>query len=600
MIDVATSLNPGLLREVHSTGALSWADVHVAQKVSHLYRETDQEVQLALALTVRALRAGSTCLEVSQVGSESFEAHEEAVIVPTELWPEQSSWLSALHASSLVRIGPDGPGDRPLRLVGDRLYLERYWQEESLVAAGLRAQRRHPVAPTRLDQLLAAKAELLSQADPDQAVAAVMPSLAGVTVIAGGPGTGKTHTLARLLAVLHRTQERPPLVALAAPTGKAALRMQEALSESLADPAAPLPPDLAAALTSLTATTIHRLLGWRPGSSTRFAHDATNPLPHDVVVIDETSMVNVTLMARLLAALRPQAKLVLIGDPDQLAPVEAGAVLADIVAAAPPAEPEQVNVLSQLGLPISGPVVRLRHNYRSVAGITALAEAVRDGDIAQATALATGGTSGVTFAESLAETDLIRRVTTTNLELIAAARAGRPQAALAALSEHRLLCAHRTGPYGVSTWSRQVEHWLVAELPDFDPNPTWYPGRPLMITQNSADLGIYNGDTGVVVQTDSGLMACFVRGSQVRQLSPFLLDSVQTIHAMTVHKAQGSQFDRVSIILPPPTSPLLTQELLYTAITRAKSEVTLIGSAESLALAVSRRARRASGLKDRL
>lgn len=600
MTDLASSLAPGLLLEVHSTGALAWADVHVAQKVGHLYGEADQRVQLAFALTVRALRAGSTCLELSRVGSESFEHHEELVAVPVQLWPEATAWRNAIASSKLVREGESGPGDRPLRLIGDRLYLERYWQEETVVADELRQHRAtEPEAPEP-GLLRAAKLEFLTSEDPDQTVAAIMPSLVGVTVIAGGPGTGKTRTLARLLAVLHRTLPRPPLIALAAPTGKAALRMQEALSESFHDSQAPLPPDLVAALAGLKATTIHRLLGWVPGSRTRFVHHQTNPLPHDVVVIDETSMVNVTLMARLLAALRPQTRLVLIGDPDQLAPVEAGAVLADIVAAPAPVTTTLQQQLTDLELPQSGPVVRLGHNYRSVAGITALADAVRQGDVAAAVQLATEGTPGVSFAQSSSETDLIEQLTTTNLELVQAARRGDVEAAVQALDRHRLLCAHRGGPYGVSNWSKQVEQWLVAALPDFDLAATWYPGRPLLVTQNAPELGIFNGDTGVVVQTGTTLQACFARGHEVHRVSPFLLDAVQTIHAMTVHKAQGSQFERVSIILPPPESPLLTQELLYTAITRAKSEVTLIGSTESLALAVGRRARRASGLKDRL
>lgn len=600
MTDLATSLPPGLLADVHATGALSWADVHVAQKVSFLYSETDQRVQLALALAVRALRAGSTCVELSAVGRDRLEADEEIVGVPDELWPDPVQWRAAIEASPLVGVGASGGGERPLRLVGDLLYLERYWQEESIVATQLNARRDRLPEPIPLEGLRAARAELLTDDDTDQAVAAIVPALAGVTVVAGGPGTGKTHTLARLLGVLHRTLPKPPLVALAAPTGKAAVRMQEALSEALSDPRSPLPADLADALGGLEASTIHRLLGWVPQARSRFAHHAANPLPHDVVVVDEASMVNVTLMARLLDALRPQARLVLVGDPDQLAPVEAGAVLADIVAAPAPASTPLAETLAALDLPASGPVVRLRHNYRSVPGITRLAEAVLAGDADAVLNLADGATDGVRFAPTATQTDLADRVVRTGRELVAAAREGRVGAALAALDEHRLLCAHRRGPYGVALWSRQVEEWLVAAMDDFDPTPAWYPGRPVLVTQNSPDLGVYNGDTGVVVNLGGVLQACFARGSRVHQVSPFLLEGVQTIHAMTVHKAQGSQFDRVTVVLPAPDSPLLTQELLYTAITRAKQEVTLIGSPESLALAVRQRARRASGLRERL
>lgn len=596
MTDLATSLVPGLLRDVHATGALSWADVHVAQKVSFLYGEDDQRAQLALALAVRALRAGSTCVEVSRIGEDRFDLDEELVGVPSELWPDPVDLRAVLEQSPLVTVGAPGGGDRPLRLVGDLLYLERYWQEETVVADQLNARRDRLPGQVDAATLHAARAELLTGADLDQAVAAVMPALAAVTVVAGGPGTGKTHTLARLLGVLVRTMPAPPLVALAAPTGKAAVRMQEALADALAG----LPDDLAARLRPLRASTIHRLLGWVPESRNRFQHNAANPLPHDVVVVDEASMVNVTLMARLLEALRPQARLVLVGDPDQLAPVEAGAVLADIVAAAVPASGVLDRALAGLDLPASGPIVRLRHNYRSVPGIARLAAAVLAGDAEETLALATAGVDGVRFAPQAAHTDLAERVVRTGAVMLRAARAGDERAALAALDEHRLLCAHRRGPYGVALWSRQVEEWLAAALEDFDPTAAWYPGRPVLVTQNAPDLGVYNGDTGVVVDVRGQLQACFARGDAVHRVSPFLLDGVQTIHAMTVHKAQGSQFDRVTVVLPTPDSPLLTQELLYTAITRAKTQVTLIGSPESLAQAARTRARRASGLRDRL
>jgi exodeoxyribonuclease V alpha subunit len=481
--------------------------------------------------------------------------------------------------------------------VGQRLYLERYWQEESVVATELVARFGRPPAPVPAAALAAARAELLGDdPDLDQATAAVVPALTGVTVVAGGPGTGKTHTLARLLGVLWRTLPTPPLVALAAPTGKAAVRMQEALADAVTE----LPPDIAGALEQLQATTIHRLLGWVPDSRNRFVHSHSNPLPHDVVVVDEASMVNVTLMARLLEALRPQARLVLVGDPDQLAPVEAGAVLADIVDAETAPATSLAPALAELGLPPSGPVVRLRHNYRSVRSIADLAAAVLSGDDDAAVTLATAGAPGVRFAATAEETDLRARVTTEGVAMVTAAREGRVDDALAHLEEHRLLCAHRRGPYGVTLWSRQVEEWLAAELDGFDVTQTWYAGRPLLVTQNSPDLGLYNGDTGVVVNHDGLLRAHFSRGRKVHTVSPFLLEGVQTIHAMTVHKAQGSQFDRVTVVLPSPDSPLLTQELLYTAITRAKSEVTLIGSEESLRKAVRQRARRASGLRDRL
>jgi exodeoxyribonuclease V alpha subunit len=370
---------------------------------------------------------------------------------------------------------------------------------------------------------------------------------------------------------------------------------------SMAKALASMPAPLADSLGGLRASTIHRLLGWVPDSNTRFRHHRGNPLPYDVVVVDEASMVSVTLMARLLEALRPTARLVLVGDPNQLAPVEAGAVLADIVEAPAAPIPGLAEGLNALGLSTAtGPVAVLRHNHRSGARISDFADAILAGDTDAVLALATAGSDDLTFSPSDDLGALRERVATQGATIIAAARAGQAEAALAGLEGHRLLCAHRRGPYGVAAWSRRVEDWLLAAVPDFDPTAQWYPGRPVLVTQNTADLGLFNGDTGVVVTRGSSLRAVFGRGGRTQEVSPYLLDSVQTIHAMTVHKAQGSQFGEVSLILPDVDSPLLTRELLYTAITRAERRVHLIGSLASLQQAVQNRARRASGLLARL
>lgn len=598
--DLAFSLPPGLLRDMHATGLLGWGDVHVAQKVSYLYDEADQQVQLALALAVRALRSGLVCLDLTEITRQTFSADEEAVSVPPELWPPLANWRAALEASPLVSSGAEAAGERPLRLVGDLLYLERYWADETTVARELRTRWQRPVQIVDLEALQATRAELFagpgSEPDPDQELAAVVGALSPVVVIAGGPGTGKTTTLARLLGMVLRSTGALPVIGLAAPTGKAAVRMDEALADALAT----MPADLVAPLRPLRASTIHRLLGWVPGSRNRFAHHAGNPLPHDLVVIDEASMVPVTLLARLLESLRPAARLILIGDPDQLAPVDAGPVLRDIVAAAPPASPMLAQSLSTVGLPPSGSVVRLRRNHRSTEALAELARLVLAGEVAAAVALASSGAEGILLAESAAGTSLQTDVVGHGTRMVTAAREGDYETALLALERHRLLCAHRRGPYGVALWSRQVEEWLTSAIPGFDPGQDWYPGRPLLVTQNSADLGLYNGDTGVVVSEGGGLRAYFARGRQQYSISPFLLDAVQTVHAMTVHKAQGSQFDQVTVVLPPPDSPLLTRELLYTAITRARSKVTLIGSIGSLAKAITSQSLGATGLRRRL
>lgn len=577
----------GLVRSVHETGLLSWGDVHCAQQFARLYDETDQRAVLAAALAVRALRAGSVCLRVEEVAQEVFEDEEQATPVPAELWPEPSAWLTALSDSPMVTLGDQVvAGRRPLRLVDGLLYLERYWQDELVVARELRTRHESATAQADPEKISAALAALFpgEALDDSQRAACLSSVLNPVSVIAGGPGTGKTTTIARILALLQAVSDRPPRVALAAPTGKAAARVEDALGSAVPH----LPGAAQDLVGGLRATTVHRLLGWTPQARNRFVHDRGNPLPYDVVILDEASMMALPLMARLLEALRPEARLVLVGDPDQLAPVEAGAVLSDIVGADWSASNRPK------------PVARLTRNWRFGGAIGELSTAVRTGDAEAAITVLRGGAGGVRLLADVADSDLRRDVVDTGTRLLAAARAGDAAGALSALDGHRLLCAHRRGPYGVSWWSRQVEQWLAEAAPGFTTDGEWYPGRPLLVTQNSQELGLANGDTGVVVSADGQPRAWFRRGAGLRSVPVSLLEGVQTVHAMTVHKAQGSQFERVSLVLPPAESPLLTRELLYTAVTRATHSVTLIGTEEALREAIRRPARRASGLGGRL
>ncbi len=345
----------------------------------------------------------------------------------------------------------------------------------------------------------------------------------------------------------------------------------------------------------LSAVTLHRLLGWLPRSRGRFRHNADNRLPYDVVVVDEMSMVSLTLMARLLEAVRPDARLVLVGDPDQLSSVEAGAVLADITSALGAAGEQQRSV------------VRLQRTWRFGGAIEDLARAVREADEDAAVEVLRRGAEDVVFTETdLSEfrpagiEPLVSAVAEAGTALRSAAADGDLPGALAALDEHRLLCAHRHGPYGVARWSVEAERWLAEAVPGYGEEGEWYLGRPLLVTVNDYDLNLFNGDTGVVVATGGGVRAAFGRGSAPMLISPVRLDAVQTTHAMTVHRAQGSQFGVVSFVLPPPESPLLTRELLYTAVTRASRRVQVFGTEEAVRRAVRRPANRASGLRGRL
>ncbi len=621
----------GLLRDFNAAGVLGPADVHAAVAISRLAGEADDRVRLALALAVRAVRAGSVCIDLAEMHTTSFDTSEVKIDVSTLPWPEPEAWLAAVRASPMVSDGHDQLGGRPLRLAYGLLYLERYWlQEEEVRTEWL---QREGGTPPEVD--LARLAEALDRlftgsglpaGEPDQQrLAAAVSALRWVSVIAGGPGTGKTTTVARVLALLldqPGSEQRPGRrlrIALAAPTGKAAARLEEAVRDATSR----LPAGDRERLGDLGASTLHRLLGWLPGSRGRFRYHRGNHLPYDVIVVDETSMVSLTLMARLLEAVRPDARLVFVGDPDQLSSVEAGAVLADIAAAPGSDDAALAGSLGTLGqgaggsTPVHG-VVRLSHTWRYGGAIDDLAQAIRKSDPDAAIAVLRSGAPDVVFVESdLDRADppglepLRDQVRSSGRVTHDAAAAGAVEEALSGLDQHRLLCAHRQGPFGVARWGAEAEHWLIDAFGSWavpsegsvgrrDRAAEWYPGRPLLITANDYELGLYNGDTGVVVTTPDGPRAAFARGAKPTVVSPVRLDAVQTVHAMTVHRAQGSQFGCVSFIVPPPDSPLLTRELLYTAVTRATDRVQVFGTVDAIRRAILHPANRASGLRPRL
>jgi exodeoxyribonuclease V alpha subunit len=590
----------GLLTPFAEAGVLEVADVQVARRLAFLYGEVSNVATLGLALAVRALRLGAVCVVIESVIGDVLASLESPPADPLP-WPSPTEWLAVLTTSPLVTVGADEPGLRPLRWVGGRLYLERYWADQELVRTELLRRGTQPppvVDDARIERLAdeLSAGDVLPAGEPNlQRLAAVTVAKSWLTVLAGGPGTGKTTTVARALALVAAELGRPPVVALAAPSGRAAARLQESVRKVVAE--LPVSDADRAAIVGARASTLHRLLGWQPGR--RYIHTAENPLPADVVVVDELSMVPLSMMARLLPAVRSDARLVLVGDPEQLAPVEAGAVLADIAAAVeePPTETA----------PPPLPLVRLRHTWRYEGAIEQLAQAIRDGDSDAAMAVLHGPDPAVRMvviddAGHLAAKDLARTQGTAveaGVRAATAARAGDIDGALAALSYHRVLCAHRTGPYGAAAWGRQVGLWLSQAMPGYSAGGEWYVGRPLLVTRNDPDLGVSNGDAGIIVATSQGPRAAFSTIPPLL-LAPAQLEDVSTLHAMTVHKAQGSQFDEVTIVLPMVPSPLLTRELLYTAVTRASEQVTLIAHPDAVRQAISTRALRASGLRSRL
>lgn len=601
----------GLLGEFNTAGVLWAADVHVAMRLGRLSGEADESVLLAAALTVRAVRHGSVCIDLSTAQETTVVEGGDPAVLARLAWPEPDGWLAATARSPLVGVGVDGDPDRPLRLTGRLLYLDRYWRQEQRIADVLDEAAARPAPSIDADRLRAAVARLFPAPAPDrQRLAAVVAAHRWFSILAGGPGTGKTTTVARLLALLQDQADGRLRIALAAPTGKATARLQQATALA----ADGLGAEDRERIGTLKAATLHRLLGFRPGARTRFKHDHVNRLPYDVVVVDEASMVSLTMMSRLVDALRPDSRLVLVGDPDQLASVEVGAVLGDLVERpAVEASPADLEELVAADLADLAPqeqhtartagVVRLAQVHRFAEEIQELATAIRSGEPDAVRAVLDRGYDRLEHVDAdpatAAPAALRADVVTTGRRLVAASRSGDAGAALAALDAHRVLCAHREGPYGVAAWGRHVEEWVREVVDGYAVPGPWYVGRPLLVTSNDYQLRLFNGDTGVVIDVDGRPQAAFYRDGELALLATSRLTDVQTVHALSVHRSQGSQFDKVTLILPAADSPILTRELLYTAVTRAKEQVRIIGTAEALAAAVARPIVRASGLRTR-
>jgi exodeoxyribonuclease V alpha subunit len=450
----------------------------------------------------------------------------------------------------------------------DRLYLRRYWEYEQQLAAAIRLRAAAQVSAAAADlQQLAAEKAVRGQ----------------FTVITGGPGTGKTWTVMKILQLLLASPGGTDLrMALAAPTGKAAARLTDAARGADLD---------------LKASTIHRLLGYLP-SSPYFRHDAANPLPIDVLIVDEASMIDLALMAKLASAVPTTARLILLGDRDQLASVEAGNVLADICAAAEAAFPNE---------PLHGCVIALTRNYRfkETGGIFRVSSAINAGDAEAAlAALREGADEEATWRPLPARANLVEalhdRVVTGFQDYL---KASEPAEALTLLQKFRILCALRRGPFGVETLNAIAQE-ILTDAGLLQPRPGWYRGQPIMITRNDYNLSLFNGDSGIILpdpDADGELRAFFPSAeTKVRRFLPARLPTHETAFALTVHKSQGSEFDRLLLVLPEQESPLLTRELLYTALTRARTRAEVWAPETILRLAIAHPTERHSGLRDAL
>ncbi len=533
-------------------------------------------------------------------------------------WPAAPSLQDLLARSGL--LAEDRPA--PLVLEGERLYLARFHDYETRLAAALIERAREPLLPeAELTALAPRLAALFPGADaPDwQRVAAATALDRRLAVIAGGPGTGKTTTVARLLVLLLEQAAGTPRIRLAAPTGKAAARLTESLRDARAalEAARAAAPEILAALPD-SASTLHRLLGYR-SEANRFVHGEKAPLAADVVVVDEASMVDLRLMAQLVAALPPDARLVLLGDPDQLSSVEAGRVLGDLCAwTETHSEADRFTaegaarlgrlVGSDLGAlggeavpPLADALCILRRSHRFDAGggLGRFARAVNAGDASIARAALASGEAGV---RAVPDTQALIEIAVAGYaDAVAAAQGGAPEAVLAAFARFQVLCASRHGRLGVERMNVTIEQTL-RRRGLLVPGERHYGGRPVMVTVNDYGLGLFNGDVGVILEDERGVARAWFMAPDrtLRSVRAARLPAHETAFAMTVHKSQGSEFDRVLVVLGDDEPRLLTRELLYTAVTRARSEALVHATDAALERAVTTRSERRSGLRPRL
>jgi exodeoxyribonuclease V alpha subunit len=530
--------------------------------------------------------------------------------------PQSAEADGAALCERLLASGIAGtPGEfKPLILDAQgRLYLHRYWDYERRLATDLRTRAAAAVTDVDVGEIRPGLDRLFpATTDRWQKVAAAVAGLKRLCILSGGPGTGKTTTVVRVLALLAGLHRGTPLrMALAAPTGKAAARMQEAIRA--ARDALPIDAEMRSRIPD-TATTLHRLLGGTPESA-HFRHHRDNPLPVDVLVVDEASMVGVALMTRLVEALAPHARLLIVGDKDQLAAVEPGAVLGSLCAPANAYTPafaaslasvtgQDVPIDAHANSPLRDVVVLLERSYRfgAQSGIARLAQAVRDGEADTATALLrSGGAADVEWR--IGHPDAVALLDAIEAQIEDYARAvvhGDTEAVFAAFARFRVLAAHRHGPVGVQWLNAVIERALAARM-RVRAARGWFAGRAVMVSRNHHALRLFNGDIGITLPADddSGLRVVF-RGEEgeMRKLAPSRLPQHEPAYALTVHKAQGSEFDEVLVLLPEADSPLLTRELLYTAITRARRRVQIRGSEAAIRTAIARQTTRTSGLHD--
>ncbi|MEZ4283027.1 MAG: exodeoxyribonuclease V subunit alpha [Myxococcota bacterium] len=609
------------IERARRAGLLSPLDQHFANRLAALFGEPDPAVRWAAALACRQESLGHVCADLRRLAAEGIASDDGAATGEMPVLAAHASleeWLAALAASPLVESiaataatapraaaeAPPAAEARPLVLDAQgRLYLRRLQRAEAaLASAVLRRVARPDLELLEFDAPAAIARVLADRRSPDDdapARALAVGLARPLSILTGGPGTGKTTLVARLvrLLALHafETRGRALRVRLLAPTGKAAAAMAGSFANERAHALAdgPAGDSLRAALPT-GAETIHRALA-RWGRTGAGGADPGLRIDADVVVVDEVSMVDLEQMARLFEACEAVPRIVLLGDPRQLASVEAGAVLADLCG-------EASGVAPIAGLERS--IVRLTksHRYAATGGIGSLAEAVREGDADRALEiLADPRLADVERCEIGSLDQLaVQLAESVRSQQQTLASADSAQAKLARLTDHRVLCAHRQGPFGVESLARLLDEIAAAVRRTSSRQPEW-PGRLLLITRNAPEQGLWNGDVGLVERLPEGLRALFpASDGGVRALSLARLPAHESAIAMSVHKSQGSEFEAVDLVLGARVSRLMTRELLYTGITRARTRLRLHASEAVVRAAIARRAGRDSGLVDRL
>lgn len=611
------------LEQLRACQLLRNIDVSLSRWLASQLPESDPCQLLLCALVSHELGEGHVCIALDDL------------TLTIEPWPnvfqaEAQGYLSATYSLDkevrfrhLVDNKLIGDGQRvtPLVLDNNRLYLYRYWQYECQVAIRLTQQGQNVSAFNTSDLLEQLNKYFTSDEMPDwQRIAAAITSRHQISVISGGPGTGKTTTVTKLLAIYIESQlrlSRRPTIALAAPTGKAAARLSESIALAkvqlkLSQQVLELIPE--------QGKTLHRLLGSKVNSK-KFFHNQENPLQLDLLVIDEASMIDLPMMASVINALSSQTRLVLIGDKDQLASVEAGSVLGDICAVPTLAcySQEQSQYLHQTcdfsnthysTYPFSDQIAFLQKSYRFSAssGIGALATACNNGSIAEIDRVFNSGFTDLKLiTPNQNKAQILEKVLLGYAHYIQLLLASdgveqkvNPQQLITAFNQFQLLCALRSGDYGVQTVNQLVEnHFETLHLKVLDNR--WYVGRPVMITRNDNQMLLYNGDIGITCQDqETGqLKVWFEQSGVVRGVLPSRLPQHETVFAMTVHKSQGSEFSHVMLLLAR-SAKVLNRELVYTAVTRAKNKFSYFGQTDVLKAAIEKKTKRISGLADKI